>query len=232
MPVYQLPSELVFPDPREAEENGLLAIGGDLEPERLLLAYRSGIFPWYEEGVPILWHSPDPRCILYPADLRITKSFKQSMRNSNLQIHFDQNFESVIRLCAAVPRKGQEGTWITDEMIVAYCKLHELGIAHSVEAYQGSELVGGLYGLALGKVFCGESMFSLVSNASKLCLAALCGSFDWTFIDCQIYNEHLGRMGATEVSRNKFLEMLKEGIEASSQNQDWTKVSSRFPIET
>jgi leucyl/phenylalanyl-tRNA--protein transferase len=232
LPIYRLHAEFVFPDPAQAEEDGLLAIGGGLEPERLLLAYRNGIFPWYEEGLPILWHSPDPRCILYPSKLRLTKSFRQAIRNGGFELRFDSMFRDVIELCAAVPREGQRGTWITEEMIEAYCKLHELGYAHSVEAFKNDKLVGGLYGIALKSVFCGESMFSLESNASKICLAALCGSFQWSFIDCQVYNEHLGRLGAEEIPRSDFLESLRKQVEGSINSGSWKGLKPEFPIET
>ena len=166
MPIYQLTKELIFP-PVEGAEDGVVAVGGDLTPERLMLAYYSGIFPWYNADQPIIWWSPDPRFVLYVDKVRISRSMKRVLRNDDFQLTYDTDFGAVISNCKQMPRKGQEGTWITDDMIHAYIRLFELGFAHSVEVWKDQELVGGMYGVKVGKVFCGESMFSKVSNASK-----------------------------------------------------------------
>lgn len=201
--------ELAFPDPMEADENGIVAFGGDLSPSRLLLAYRSGIFPWYSVGDPILWWSPDPRFILPLEDFKLRKSLQK--RRKHFEIRFDTAFSKVIRACAAVPRPGQEGTWLLPEMIEAYETLHAMGHAHSVEAWQDGKLVGGLYGVAVGGVFCGESMFAYVSDASKAALASLVERLKtkgFEMIDAQVPTEHLKSLGAVEVSREMFLEEL------------------------
>lgn len=201
--------ELAFPDPMEADENGIVAFGGDLSPSRLLLAYRSGIFPWYSVGDPILWWSPDPRFILPLEDFKLRKSLQK--RRKHFEIRFDTAFSKVIRACAAVPRPGQEGTWLLPEMIEAYETLHAMGHAHSVEAWQEGKLVGGLYGVAVGGVFCGESMFAYVSDASKAALASLVERLKtkgFEMIDAQVPTEHLKSLGAVEVSREMFLEEL------------------------
>jgi leucyl/phenylalanyl-tRNA---protein transferase len=205
-----------FPDPRLAltDPNGLLAIGGDLSPTRLITAYRAGIFPWFGEGEPILWWSPDPRAILYPADIKISRSLRQIMRKLNYQVRWDSAFEAVIAHCAK-PRATQDGTWITQDMIDAYTLLHEQGIAHSVEIWQEEHLVGGLYGVQIDKVFCGESMFSLIPNASKIALAHLARGLaerQHHFIDCQLPTEHLTRMGAITIPRDLFLHKLKQAL--------------------
>lgn len=215
--VRQIPwltDALVFPDPAEAldDPNGLLAAGGDLSPQRLLLAYRSGIFPWYSPGDPILWWSPDPRLVIYPGKLHVSRSLEKSMRCSGFQISFNQCFEQVIQACSE-PRKKQPGTWITDEMKAAYTALHCLGYAHSVECWQDSVLVGGIYGLALGKCFFGESMFSRVTDASKTALVALdkaLQQYDFRIMDCQVYSEHLVSLGAVEISRREFIGILDQ----------------------
>ena len=168
MPIYRLPREFFFPPPEDAEPSGLLAIGGGLEPQRLILAYSQGIFPWYSEGQPILWFSPDPRFVLVPEDFHMSRSLKKRIKKRDFVVTFDQDFSSVIKQCSKVPRPGQSGTWITNEMIDAYEKLHQLGIAHSVEVYLDKVLVGGLYGICLGNIYFGESMFALVSDASKV----------------------------------------------------------------
>lgn len=200
-----------FPDPRLATESGLVAIGGDLSPETILKAYKKGIFPWYSEGDPILWWSPDPRMVLYPKDLKISRSLKKVLKKNKFTITFNRDFPSVIKMCAKTPRKGQDGTWILPEIIQAYTKLHEMGYAHSVEAYIGDELVGGLYGVVIGKVFFGESMFSKVSDASKVAFVHLVEKLKnegFHFIDCQVSSHHLARFGAIEIPRDRFLEEL------------------------
>jgi len=217
----QIRYELAFPDPRDADENGIVAFGGDLSPSRLLLAYRSGIFPWYSKGDPILWWSPDPRLILNLDDFKLRKSLRKRLKH--FEIRFDTAFGDVIRACAAVPRPGQEGTWIVPEMIEAYEVLHAMGYAHSVEAWQDGKLVGGLYGVAVGGMFCGESMFSRVKDASKAALAALVEHLKargFEMIDAQVPTEHLKSLGAIEVSRDYFLSRLKQLLEKSEVRWD------------
>jgi leucyl/phenylalanyl-tRNA---protein transferase len=207
--IFRLDERILFPDPALAEEDGLLAVGGDLQPERLMLAYKNGIFPWYSYDDPILWYSPHERFVLLPNELRISKSMKQIMRSGKFTVTFNKAFADVIKACATAPRVDQDGTWITDDMQQAYIKLHELGVAHSVEAWLGDELVGGLYGVAVGHVFCGESMFSKVSNASKLALITLCQTTKYQLIDCQVHTDHLASMGAKMISRNQYTGILK-----------------------
>jgi len=180
-----------------------------LSPERLILAYRSGIFPWYSQGEPIIWHAPDPRFVLFPQNFYVSKSLKQLLKQNKYSFAIDTNFKEVIRNCKTVNREEQDGTWITNEMETAYIKLHELGFAHSIEVYNlNKKLVGGLYGIKLGKVFFGESMFHLESNASKLAFYHLISSFDLELIDCQVYTEHLESLGAEDVSLEHFLSLL------------------------
>jgi len=203
--------ELAFPDPNDADESGIVAFGGDLTPSRLMLAYRSGIFPWYSLGDPILWWSPDPRFILNLEEFKLRKSLQKRLKH--FDIRFDTAFGEVIRACAATPRPGQNGTWIVPEMIEAYEQLHAMGYAHSVEAWQEGRLVGGLYGVAVGGVFCGESMFSHVSDASKAALARLVSHLKargFEMIDSQIPTEHLRSLGAREVPRFYYLDRLAE----------------------
>ncbi len=215
MPVFRLTEELVFPSPELAEEDGLLAVGGDLSQDRLLLAYSLGIFPWYSDNSPILWWSPDPRLVLIPRELKVSRSLRQTIRKGVFTVTMDNAFGEVIRNCAEVRRKGQQGTWITEEMISAYIHLHHAGFAHSVESWHCGELVGGLYGIALGKAFFGESMFAKKSSASKVALVTLVehlSSLDFSFIDCQVTTEHLRSLGAREVPRRNFLQMLKKAL--------------------
>ena len=206
---FQLPDhEMVFPDPTLAEEDGLLAIGGDLSMERLLLAYSSGIFPWFSEGEPILWYSPHQRCVIYPNRILVSKSMKKIMRDGVFTITLNTAFEDVILNCAKTPRKGQDGTWITDEMQAAYINLYLNGYAHSVEVWQNEQLVGGLYGLKVNRIFCGESMFSKVSNASKAALIYL-SKLNIDLIDCQLPNDHLMSLGAEMIERNVYMKILQ-----------------------
>jgi len=201
----------VFPDVASAGLDGILAIGGDLQPERLILAYKSGIFPWYNQGEPIIWYSPNERMVLLPEDLKISKTMRQLMRKNEFSITCNQDFEQVIKACQKSPRKDQDGTWITTDMMQAYIKLHELGYARSVEVWKDKELVGGLYGIDLGHVFCGESMFSKTSNTSKLAFIHLVQSLEkknYKLIDCQVYNPHLESLGAKEISRQEFMGYL------------------------
>lgn len=215
MPVFLLTDELVFPDPREAEPDGLLAIGGDLRAERLLLAYAHGIFPWNLEDQPLLWWSPSPRAVLRPDEVHVSRSLKKAIRRAPFRITVDMAFERVIRACGRTRRPGQENTWITPELTRAFVELHRGGLAHSVEAWDGGKLVGGLYGLALGGVFCGESMFASRDDASKIAFAALCEQlrrWQFTLIDCQVESEHLRRFGATTVEREVMQARLAEAI--------------------
>lgn len=207
-----LGKELVFPPVEMASAEGIIAFGGDLRPERLMLAYQNGIFPWYNEGEPIIWYCPEDRMVLFPHELRISKSMRQLMRNNTFKITSNTAFEQVITQCQNSPRKDQLGTWITDDMKQAYLKLHELGFAKSVEVWQDDELVGGLYGIDLGHIFCGESMFSKESNTSKLAFIHLVQQLDkkqYKLIDCQVYNEHLESLGAREIPRSEFMEFLR-----------------------
>ena len=209
--MYLLSKELVFPPVHLANEDGLLAIGGNLSVERLLLAYKSGIFPWYNQGEPIIWYSPNPRMVLSPKNLKVSKSMKQLIKKNEFTITYNQSFSEVISNCKTIFRDDQGGTWITDEMQQAYISLHKKGIAKSVEVWQADELVGGLYGIDLGTVFCGESMFSKVSNASKLAFIYLTQKLEkenYKLIDCQVYNNHLASLGADEISRDEFLKFL------------------------
>ena len=201
----------VFPDVASAGPDGILAIGGDLQPERLILAYRSGIFPWYNQGEPIIWYSPNERMVLFPEDLKISKTMRQLMRKNEFELTWNTAFEQVIKACQKSPRKDQDGTWITTDMMKAYIKLHELGYAKSIEVWKDKELVGGLYGIDLGHVFCGESMFSKTSNTSKLAFIHLVQSLakkNYKLIDCQVYNPHLESLGAKEISRQEFMGYL------------------------
>ena len=194
--------------------NGLLAAGGELSPARLLDAYRLGIFPWFNVGEPILWWSPDPRMILIPGEFKISRSLRKTLHNSNYEVRFDTSFEQVMRACAA-PREGQAGTWIHEDMIAAYCALHRMGYAHSVETWMDGELVGGLYGMALGRMFYGESMFSRRTDASKIALAHLARQLErWNFgmIDCQMHTPHLASLGARAIPRAEFIARLQELI--------------------
>jgi leucyl/phenylalanyl-tRNA--protein transferase len=199
--IFRLDERLIFPKPDLAEPDGLLAVGGDLSPDRLMLAYENGIFPWYNNDTPILWYSPHTRCVLFPDEVKISKSMRQVLRSGKFELTVDQCFEQVIRACASTPRYDQDGTWITSAMIDAYTHLHQLGFAHSWEIWQEGELVGGLYGVEVGEVFCGESMFSRVSNASKAALIYLCQTGRYKMIDCQMPTEHLLSMGARMIGR-------------------------------
>ncbi len=210
--MYWLPDDkLIFPHPSLADDDGLLAAGGDLSPERLIFAYQKGIFPWYNQGEPILWWSPDPRMVLFPNDLKVSKSMRPYFNQSKFTVTYNQQFESVMRSCSAQTRNGQNGTWIIKEMIDAYCTLHQLGFAHSVEVWEGEELVGGLYGILLGTIFFGESMFAKVANASKFGFISLVQKLTpqgLQLIDCQQETKHLASMGAAPISRTLFLEYL------------------------
>jgi leucyl/phenylalanyl-tRNA--protein transferase len=210
--MYYLTKELSFPPVSQTNSTGILALGGDLSPERLQLAYKSGIFPWFEDGEPITWWSPNPRMVLFLDELIVSKSMRNILNRNIFTVTFNQNFRDVISNCQNIKRDGQNGTWITNDMIEAYCKLHELGIAKSVEVWQNEKLVGGLYGIDLGNVFCGESMFSTVSNASKVAFIALVNELkkaNYKLLDCQVYNPHLESLGCREIDRTDFMEILK-----------------------
>jgi leucyl/phenylalanyl-tRNA--protein transferase len=224
VPVFKLPDELVFPPPQLAEEGGLLAAGGDLSEKRLLLAYSMGIFPWYSDDSPILWWSPDPRLVLFPGELRVSRSLKQTIKKGVFTITMDSAFEAVIRNCAGTKRKKEKDTWITTSMIDAYVHLHQSGYAHSVEAWLNGKLAGGLYGVALGSVFFGESMFSKESNASKTAFVALVHQliqWKFTIIDCQVTTAHLISLGAREIPRRKFLNILKSSLKVPTRKGRW-----------
>jgi len=224
-----------FPNPSQAwlDPNGLLAAGGDLSLPRLLRAYRQGIFPWYEAGQPILWWSPDPRTVLRPGDLRVTRSLRKSIRNGGFEVSFDRDFEAVIRACGA-PRAGATGTWITVEMRHAYLELHRAGYAHSVEIWRGGELAGGLYGVAVGRLFCGESMFSRATDASKVGLAWLCrhlAAWDWPLIDSQTPTPHMLAMGASEIPRERFLEQVRRLVDQDPGPRSWRLDPALHPLD-
>ncbi len=225
---YYLSDEMQFPSPHLANDEGILAIGGDLNPERLLLAYRSGIFPWYSENEPIIWWSPDPRFVLYPEDLKVSKSMRQVLRQKKFEIRFDTAFDQVILECSR-PRKGEEvaGTWITPEMMRAYRALHRMGVAHSVEAWKDDELVGGLYGVALGRIFFGESMFTHQSNASKAAFITLVQKLveqGFELIDSQVYTRHLESLGAVNISREAYLKELRAALLYPTITGNWGEV--------
>jgi leucyl/phenylalanyl-tRNA--protein transferase len=210
--MYYIIKDLFFPPVSESDEEGILAIGGDLDPERLKLAYKSGIFPWFNEGDPIIWWSPDPRMVLFPDELIVSKSMRNILNRNQFKVTFNQSFRDVISNCKNITRDGQNGTWISNEMVDAYCKLNEQGIAKSVEVWQDEVLVGGLYGIDLGHVFCGESMFSKVSNASKTAFIALVNYLkkeNYKLLDCQVYNPHLESLGCHEIDREEFMSILK-----------------------
>ena len=223
MPVYRLPDAVRFPPVDHAEKNGLLAVGGDLSPERLLTAYREGIFPWYADGEPILWWSPDPRFVLFPAELHVSRSMKQFLKKGTVRITFDRAFRKVISACRK-PRPGQNGTWITREMLEAYCALHDLGYAHSVEVWQETKLAGGLYGISLGHAFFGESMFSAIPNASKAALITLVedlGRRGFDLIDCQVETAHLAGLGARPIPRSEFGALLRRSLRHKTLRGNW-----------
>ena len=208
--IFRLDERLLFPDPALAEPDGLLAVGGDLQTDRLLLAYQNGIFPWYSDDDPILWYSPHERFVLYPDELKVARSMRQVLRSGKFRVTNNQCFNEVIEACSAAERKGQDGTWITADMKAAYNQLHAEGHAHSVEVWEQDELVGGFYGVQVNSVFCGESMFSSVSNASKTALIWLCNSGVYKLIDCQVHTEHLESMGARMIGREEYMAMLSE----------------------
>ena len=223
MPVIRLDDRLVFP-PVHLAEDGLLALGGDLRPERLILGYTQGIFPWYAENLPILWHSPDPRMMMTTRDLVVQKSLRKQIRRQPYELKIDTAFGEVLAGCASAPRPGQTGTWLIPEMVDAYTKLHDLGFAHSFEAWKDGELVGGLYGVSLGAAFFGESMFTKAPDASKIAFVASVRQLDaWSIglIDCQVHTEHLERFGAYEVPRLSYIELLRRALDEPTRTGKW-----------
>ncbi len=225
MPIYRIPEELVFPHPSLAEATGLLGVGGDLRPERLLLGYANGIFPWYSEDQPILWFSPDPRFVLYPEKLHIGRSLEKVLRQRPYRLTLDSAFEQVINNCSTAPRRGQDGTWITSDMVQAYIQLHELGHAHSIEVWDEDLLVGGLYGVSIGRLFAGESMFTRANNASKIALVALVQQLQrWNFalIDSQVHTETLERMGALGIPREDYLNTIATLTQEEHMVHKWS----------
>jgi leucyl/phenylalanyl-tRNA--protein transferase len=224
MPVYQLTDALLFPDPERAIPRGLLAVGGDLRIERLLLAYRLGIFPWYGPGEPILWWSPPRRCVMAPTGFHASRSLLRLIRQGRFTVTFDQAFPQVIRACAETRLEQGGGTWITAEIIDAYCALHEVGFAHSAEAWWEGQLAGGIYGVSLGRAFFGESMFTQVTNGSKVAffsLAQRLAAWEFSLIDCQITNPHLVRLGTYEITRREFLRRLNEALQFPTRRGKW-----------
>ena len=218
--MYWLTDRLVFPPVEEAEEWGGLAVGGDLSPERLLLAYQSGIFPWYDESQPIVWYAPDPRFVLFPSHLHVSRRMRPILNQRRFSVTYDTHFQEVIHQCQQIQRPGQSGTWITEEMREAYYQLHLLGHAHSVEVWQEDKLVGGLYGLVLGSIFFGESMFSQVDNASKvgfITFVRLLEECGCSLVDCQVRTPHLERWGAKDIPRRAYMELLAHGLQQPKQ---------------
>ncbi|MDR2697860.1 MAG: leucyl/phenylalanyl-tRNA--protein transferase [Holophagales bacterium] len=231
MPVYLLSSSTVFPDPEEAEPNGLLAVGGDLSVKRLVQAYAHGIFPWFGLGEPVLWWSPPERAVFLPEQEHFSKRTMRALKRIPFEIRMDTAFKQVINCCSEAPRKGQEGTWITHEMIKAYTDLHHAGYAHSIETYLDNRLIGGLYGISLGSAFFGESMFNLVDYASRAAFAALCEKvWNWGFhfIDGQLPNENLNSLGAKTMPRRVFLERLESALKNPTKQGSWTCIVKQF----
>jgi leucyl/phenylalanyl-tRNA--protein transferase len=227
VPIYLLDPEdpESFPPPEKADRSGLLAVGGDLSPVRLLTAYSRGIFPWPVEGQPLLWHSPDPRFVLEPDKLHVGRSLRKTLKAGTYEVRWDTAFADVISACSETPRPGQAGTWITDEMREAYITLHRLGFAHSIEAWAGGELKGGLYGVSLGAAFFGESMFAHAPDASKVAFVTAVERFrEWGFhlIDCQVETEHLARFGAEHWPRRRFLAALAQALQEPTRRGPWT----------
>ena len=217
--IFQLSEDTIwFPDTELADEDGLLAVGGDLSPERLILAYKNGIFPWFSDDTPILWYAPHERFVLFPEKLKVSKSMRKLLELGKFEITFDAAFPDVIRACASISREDQLGTWITNDMQNAYIELFELGFAHSVEVWEDKQLVGGLYGIEINSVFCGESMFSKVSNASKAALISLCQNRNYKLIDCQVHSGHLESLGAEFINMNQFRDYLIKNDKNTNYN--------------
>lgn len=233
--IYSIPEDHIFPLASHAEPDGLLAVGGDLHPSRVLLAYKSGIFPWYSDYEPILWWSPNPRFVLYPGDLKIAKSMRPILRKRNYTVTIDKDFEAVIGNCKVIPRGEQAGTWITDEMKQSYINLHKMGAAHSAELWnEEGELCGGLYGISFGKLFCGESMFAKQSNASKIVfiyVVQFLKANGFEMIDCQTETAHLGSLGAKSIERGTFLECVKRNRVLPDAIKNWSADFNRFFLD-
>jgi leucyl/phenylalanyl-tRNA--protein transferase len=232
MPVYMLTDELRFPPPEGASPEGVVAIGGDASPERLALAYSLGIFPWPHRDLPLLWFSPDPRFVLHLDQAHVGRSLRKRIRAAPFEIRADTAFRAVMQGCALSPRPGQDGTWITDELRTGFEALHARGFAHSIEAWRGDKLVGGLYGVSIGRAFCGESMFAHEGDASKIAMATLLGNlrhWGFRFVDCQVYTDHLSRFGASEWPRSRFLRALRTAISEPAEPAPW--VLPLDPIE-
>jgi leucyl/phenylalanyl-tRNA--protein transferase len=230
--VFRLDKRVIFPPPELAEEDGLLAVGGDLGPRRLLLAYSMGIFPWYHDGLPILWHSPDPRLVLEICRLRVPRSLRKSIAKRAFEIRLDSAFRAVITGCRDAPRPDQDGTWITEKMLEAYVRLHDLGFAHSAEAWCDGRLVGGLYGVSLGAIFFGESMFARAPDASKIAFVTLLRQLErWGIglVDSQVHTDHLARFGAEEWPRPRYLAALAAALEAPTRRGKWTLELGDWP---
>ena len=226
MAVFYLNEKNIFPPVSLAEENGILAVGGDLSPARLIAAYEKGIFPWYSQGDPIIWWSPDPRFVIFPEEVKVSRSMKKELRKGTFTITADKAFEQVIKACRK-PRKHESGTWITDDIVKGYTELHKLGYAHSVEAWKDGELRGGLYGISLGRCFFGESMFSIEPNSSKaafVTLAQKLASLNFDIIDCQVYTAHLESLGAVEIPREEFTAILDYSLTQETLKGDWSQM--------
>ena len=226
--VYLLTNDLRFPPPEAASPEGVVAVGGDLSPERLALAYAQGIFPWPHRGFPLLWFSPDPRFVIDLDRVHVGRSLRKRIARGTYEVTVDTNFREVIRGCQAVPRPGQDGTWITEGVIAGYCALHERGLAHSIEAYEDGQLVGGLYGVSIGRSFCGESMFATRPDASKVAVVTALGNLrhlGFHFVDCQVYTDHLARFGAQEWRRPRYLDALRKAASEPSLRGPWS-----FPL--
>lgn len=222
-----MPEKIIFPDPDNADKDGLIGYGGNLEIPTLLQAYSKGIFPWFSEGEPIMWWSPDPRLVLFPGKMKVSKSLRQAIKKNIFTVKADMLFPEVVKQCAVVKRGDQGGTWITDEMLNAYCELHKEGFAHSIEVYRESRLVGGLYGVSLGKAFFGESMFHIERDASKVALwhlVQILQKWGFLFIDAQVYTNHLASLGAVEVPRKEFLKMTKKALAPETKKGNWTDI--------
>lgn len=225
MPVYLLTDDLAFPPPEGASREGVVAVGGDARPERLLLAYAQGIFPWPADDTPLLWFSPDPRFVLVPSEAHAGRSLRKRVLHGDFEVRFDTAFREVMAACAEAPRPGQGGTWITDDLLAGYGALHDRGFAHSAEAWRDGQLVGGVYGVSLGRAFFGESMFAKESDASKVAFAVLLGHlvhWGFHFVDCQVRTEHLERFGAADWPRSRFLRLLRHALTFETRSGQWT----------
>ena len=231
-PYLQEDERIEFPDPESANPSGILCTGANLSPGVLLSAYSQGIFPWFSEDEPILWWSPDPRFVLFPGEIRVSESMKRLLRKGGFSLTLDTDFRGVVKACSSVPRRGQDGTWITRDMVDSYLRLHELGYAHSVEAWRSGELAGGLYGVSLGRLFCGESMFSRVPNASKAALIALAWRLSdegFPVIDSQVRTDHVASMGGREISRSEYLGLVRRSLGLPGLRGNWKDLLPGFP---